>query len=88
VADLGDEGALLAALIPPDRALQALPAHHLEPAEANLFVNGGFCAPPPGLELDAVARVLGPGEAFLGMGRVVALEGQGLRLKPERLLHL
>jgi len=87
VADLVDESALVAALIPPDRALQALPTRQLEATEATRFLNGGFCAPPPAAVPGCTLRVLGPDGAFLGIGRVAVLEGAP-KLKPERLLHL
>jgi tRNA pseudouridine55 synthase len=67
-------------LLPPDSALVALPAVRLDADAARAFVHGQAVA-----AADLVAglvRVYGPAGALLGVG-----QGQGDRVKPERLLH-
>ena len=70
------------AVLAPDAAVGALPAAVLDGAAAEAWMNGRSV--PARAEADVgLARVYGPGQRFLGIGRLAA----GGRVKPERVLH-
>jgi len=75
-----DGASLWARLLPPDSALGALPAVHLESGSTRPYVNGQTVACPPGPI--GLVRVYGPGAELLGIGAC-----RGGAVKPERILH-
>lgn len=80
--ELAGQGALLNALRPTDSLFPSHPAVTLSPAQASRFVNGGWLdmarlrllepLPPDGTPV----RVYGPGQVFLGLGKIDASAGR------------
>jgi tRNA pseudouridine55 synthase len=76
-----DWPALDALLLPPDAALAGLPAVQFGLAEQALVLQGqAVFVPGPG---GSRVRMYGPGERFLGVGRMTA---EGGRMAPERIM--
>jgi tRNA pseudouridine55 synthase len=74
-----DPRPLWARVLPPDSALEALPAVALDAAAARAFGHGrAVPVPAP----DGVVRAYGPSGELLGVGRA-----RGGAVQPERLLH-
>ncbi len=83
VEALAESGELRSRLLPPDIALEAMPAIAVDADGAAGFVAGQAVRVPAGEAQDLV-RAYGPGDRFLGVGR---LSGDG-ELAPRRVFNL